>query len=405
MNSPAFPPLAWLSTILWPDEDAHFVTADVAGDRVDASTTWWASPNADEPRILVPVAPAPSRTAVRRYHDGQRGRDRLRSLAAEAIVRTKPLARRALDSNRVVVSGPSDAGLLETLRQELGVDELHAAISLAQPKSNRKPVLQLIDSRGQCLGYAKVGWNAHTTDLVRNEAGWLTDRPSPPVIAPEVLHVLELGAQTVVVTSPVTGSRWPRRRRFTCPIDVVRAVAAMRGRRAVPVSSLAWTTGVLDVLDSASPTERSIVGAAIEQVGSEVLEAGAWHGDLTPWNLLTSSRGVGLIDWEFAAADVPVGFDVCHFHTQVGMELCGLDAPAALARAAPLAAGDLARLEQRGATANTVWRLYLVELARRTFALRSRGFDTTAVYQGPAALALLSAATTVRPGSLRGDHR
>lgn len=405
MNSPVSPPLAWLSTILWPDRDAHLEPAIGPGDDRASSSIWWASPNADQPRILVPVSPAPARTAVRRYHDGQRGRDRLRSIVAEGVVRTGPLGRRLLDRQRIVVDGATGTGLLEALRRELGIDELHVAISLAQPKSNRKPVLQLIDHQGRCIGYAKVGWNAYTTDLVMNEAHWLADRPGPPVVAPAVLHVLELDAQTVVVTSPVTASRWPRRRRLECPLQVVQAVASMRGRSAGPVTTLGWTTRVLDTLDAATADERSAVEETLDELGSVVLVGGAWHGDLTPWNLLTSNRGVGLIDWEFAADDVPVGFDVCHFHTQVGMELRGLDAADALDRAAALAAADLASLGQSPTSATAVWRLYLIELARRTFVLRRVGIDTSGVHQGPAALRVLARRVPVSTGPLRGDRR
>ena len=171
------------------------------------------------------------------------------------------------------------------------------------------------------------------------------------------------------------------------------------------MAALGWTTRVRDALDAASAEERDIVESTLDEFGSVVLDGGAWHGDLTPWNLLTSSRGVGLIDWEFAAAEVPVGFDVCHFHTQVGMELRGLDAARALDRAASVAATDLATLGQSPTSAAAVWRLYLVELARRTFALRGLGFDTSGVHQGPAALRLLARTMPVATGSPRGDQR
>jgi hypothetical protein len=42
---------------------------------------------------------------------------------------------------------------------------------------------------------------------------------------------------------------------------------------------------------------------------------GPAHGDFAPWNLLRTSNGWALVDWE-AAAEAPAFFDVCHFVVQ-----------------------------------------------------------------------------------------
>jgi Phosphotransferase enzyme family len=53
-------------------------------------------------------------------------------------------------------------------------------------------------------------------------------------------------------------------------------------------------------------------GGAREDAGGPV---GPAHGDFAPWNLLRTSNGWALIDWE-AAEEAPAFFDVCHFVVQ-----------------------------------------------------------------------------------------
>ncbi len=43
---------------------------------------------------------------------------------------------------------------------------------------------------------------------------------------------------------------------------------------------------------------------------------GRWHGDWTPWNTSSGEGSVILWDWERTAPDVPIGFDVLHYHFQ-----------------------------------------------------------------------------------------
>ncbi|MFK8162947.1 MAG: phosphotransferase [Lewinella sp.] len=49
---------------------------------------------------------------------------------------------------------------------------------------------------------------------------------------------------------------------------------------------------------------------------------GLAHGDFTPWNTLrTKKNKLGIIDWEMAHTEMPMGFDFFHFHLQKGIML------------------------------------------------------------------------------------
>ncbi len=420
-------PLTWLSRILWPDGSTS-IEPGRTGDR-----QWWASPSAARPKILIPAtSPAAARTAVRRYHDGFSPKLRLRSLLAESAMALPPLARVGLRNKAVGLrhnvvglrngvdraggATSPDVGVIEEIRKLLDVGQLHVAVSLSAPKSNRKPVLQLLDDHGRCLGWAKVAWNDRTEALVANEASWLRRRPSGPLFMPTLLHDELIGGQRVVITSGLSPSRRPRRRPATPPpAALFRAVAALGTDDVVAIDRSRWWRSVEAVLDHATDREQEVIAAALASCGGLRFRLGAWHGDLTPWNLMTTGRRIHLIDWEFAADGVPLGFDLCHFHTQVGSEMksppptptshrgptsrpasrpaSGTGAGVA-DEAAALALDRSARLSPRGLTdlgvepenRLAVWRLYLVELVRRQVALRADGYPVELMTQGPAAL-------------------
>lgn len=381
--------LDWLNTVLWPCGDGGFVRA---GEAVaDApGQWWWASPGVESPHTLVPTAPRhAARRSARRYHDGKPWRARARVLAAEMVMGSPFTPAVGPLAQRITATG-LDRGVIGALRTAFGND-LVVAVTLASPKSNRKAVLQLLAADGTCVGFAKVSPDRWNDRLLANEATWL-ERPTPAGLrVPAVRRHGELGGRTVLVQEAVLPPRMLRRGPLdTPPVHLFESVAAMGTRRRAPVHASAWMGSVRAVLDHADPAERLLLEHALMAHG-EPLELGAWHGDLASWNLYTGRDTIAVIDWEFAAPDVPLGFDVCHFHLQVANELLGLDAAGALRWARERIADPLVALGVEAHEHGVVWRLYLVELVRRTLALRAEGLPTSEVRHGVAALAYLRA--------------
>ncbi len=408
--------LDWLGSILFPGGDARLLvdrrrrqvaehpSVIATGDGgLRVGFRWWASPSAVAPELLIPATSMDAaRTAVRRYHDGFTAGRRARSWSAELLMRSPRLAAQVLDGGLVAATGSVGDGVLTDLAEAMArsgpLDELHVAVTLARPKSNRKPVLQLIDQNGMCIGWAKIGWNPWTRALVENEARWLERRPQAPIVTPRVVKRLETRRLLVVVTSGVVGSR---RLRLNIdrppPPDLVLAVAELGDRFRSAVVDTPWWRSVEDVIPHGTEREVRAIERVVDAVGSSTFDIGAWHGDLTPWNIMASparrrpmrTRGrlgdVQVIDWEFAADGVPLGFDLCHFHTQVGVEMKGLSTRAALDRSARLSPQGLARLGVDPHNQINVYRLYLVELIRRTLTLRAAGLSLEGVEQGAAA--------------------
>ena len=416
-------PLKWLSTLLWPDGQAELVpgrgeptVVGVGHGEVEVGLRWWASPSAEKAEIIIPATSTPAaRTAVRRYHDGFTLQRRARSWAAELMMRSPAVAGRVVGRHSVAVSGQPAGGLLDELAEALAkhhpnLRELHVAVSLARPKSNRKPVLQLIDQHGECLGWAKIGWNPWTTQLVGNEAHWLQARPSAPLITPELVADFTSGEDRVVITSGVVASRWPRRRKPSMG-ELVTAIADLGTRDRLPIAESAWWKSVEAVRSVATPSEARAIGHVSRLADGLLFDVGAWHGDLTPWNIMSGSSksGSAVIDWEFAADGVPVGFDLCHYQTQVASELKGMTVDEALDYSARLSPQGLAAIGVDPHNQIAVFGLYLVELIRRTLALRAAGMPVDDVKQGAAAVRriradLLSASAPTSAGATSDIH-
>jgi hypothetical protein len=326
---------------------------------------------------------------VRRYHDGFDLKLRARSAAAELIAPFSPLLAAPLRRKQVAahhLQAPNP-GVLEGIADLMGIDDLHVAVSLSTPKSNQKPVLQLLDGAGRCHGWAKVAWNDRTEALVANEARWVNGTAIAPLSKPTLLHDVEMAGRRVVISSSVTPSRIPRRRSSAPPAAALfKAVSALGTSETVRLKESAWWLSVESVLEHATSRERLAVQAAVDSCYGYEVRVGAWHGDLTPWNMMSTSGRIHVIDWEFAADGAPLGFDLCHFHTQVGSEMRNFDAAQALDYSARLSPHGLAKLGIEPENRTTVWRMYLVELIRRMVALRASGYPSDQITHGPAAL-------------------
>jgi hypothetical protein len=67
------------------------------------------------------------------------------------------------------------------------------------------------------------------------------------------------------------------------------------------------------------PTNPAALLDLFRSLGNATCEgAPLVHGDLTPWNLLTTARGLVLLDWESARVDSQPLWDLCHFVVMSG---------------------------------------------------------------------------------------
>ncbi len=339
-----------------------------------------ANPGPHDCRLLVPGSPARAAAqAVRRYHDGASGRQRLVMAATELALR---LGAGHLLGRRVVsIAPPCRPGVIEFLSSVLDSPVEAFAMTLGPRRFNRKPVLQLFDPAGDTIGFAKIAVDEPTDAMVDREAHWLgvAHRSSGQALrVPRPLWAGRFDGRAVSVIEPCWAIRRPPQ---TSDVDVelVTAVHALGAPRRAPLRRSA-PVAALERSPRPEPAE------ALRLLGPRsdiLLDLGAWHGDLTPWNLLTTRSGRVVIDWETAEGGHPLGVDWLHHHVAAAMQLTGEDAGEAV-RTGLRAWSDIApRLGLSAAAATATADVLLLEYVRRDLELEESG-RTPSGLAGPA---------------------
>jgi hypothetical protein len=274
---------------------------------------------------------------------------------------------------RVRVYEPAEADTIETYLRAALSREIRLSMYLGPPRANRKPVLQLLAPTGDPAGYAKIGINPLTRDLIRTEHAALTRLNKAgltEITVPPVLHHGQWRGHEVLVlgTLPV----WLRR----TPPDVGQLAAAMSevalvgglcsGQLAAS-DYLKQLTARLTGADH-SPERTALLQALstlTAREGETALTYGAWHGDWSPWNMASTRDGLLVWDWERFASGVPLGFDALHYWLQTEVRP-GRREPRVVAAECPARAAQLiGPLGGKAAQARLTATLYMAELATR----------------------------------------
>jgi hypothetical protein len=415
--------IAWINEILWGVSADATIGRTGEADESTTVATFVALPSARHPHLLVPAASHPAaRRALRSYTDPRR-RVRVATalLAAGAHVRLPELLGERV---RVSLAREQAAGkasrpaLSQYIAEVLDRHDLEVAVRLGAPRPNRKPVLQVLASSGEVLAYAKVGWNALTRSLVRNEAAVLTtlaDEAKRPFSfsVPTVIHAGQCGDLDVLVLAPVSRLPWlvttPSRRQLVAALLELASLTP-RSREALAVSTW-WrsTRARLDALEALVRESRfevlqDFVTILEERYGDAELDFGRSHGDWTCWNIGRRNGRLTVLDWERSHPLVPVGLDAAHYDFDAAVKLAKrppLEVVAQLLSGRgtllPALAPDLRR-------ARLLVALDLLDMVLRFEEARSEGLDILdTVYFGALRSAVLSAGDARVRRSLRRD--
>lgn len=322
-------------------------------------------PGAGQPKLIVPSGRRAAAAAVRRYGEPGSAKTMLATRALEIMLRA---GLRAALGDRLVVSVP---GIVEYLGEVAG-QAVEISMHLGAARANRKPVLQVLTRAGETIGFAKIGINELTSDLVTGEHATLMrlnkvgfERLRPPGVLGfgrwNGLDVLLLDALPV----------WLRRKRLTAD-RLNTALLELAGSAGLSKSTLpasGYVDRLLGRLDGVeadgAQALRSLIARIAEAAGGTSMTFGCWHGDLTPWNLAYTSAGLLVWDWERFEARVPVGFDALHYRLQARVVHPRADPVDAAARCVATAPEVLAPFDVPPAQARLTALAYLAELAVR----------------------------------------
>jgi hypothetical protein len=196
-------------------------------------------------------------------------------------------------------------------------------VAAGTPGNHRKPVVQILDRDARILAYCKVGWNAATIPLVRNEARaleWLAAGAERGFLAPGLLHAGPWnGAFLCIQAAPPAAAVAAPRALTPAYVEVERDLARLRSERQPLEESVAWKSLCRRARALGGGYARLVqrgLAAAREQAGAEPLLFHASHGDLCPWNAALVGDRVYLFDWEYAGCLRPAGWDLFHLAFQ-----------------------------------------------------------------------------------------
>jgi hypothetical protein len=200
--------------------------------------------------------------------------------------------------------------------------QLFAAAGI-RTSDNRKTMLHLVDRSGSPAGYAKVGWNEPTDELVATEADTLREvgGRTGPMRAPALLARIDYHGHPVAVAEPLPLD--VRGAMSGLPLPTAQELAALTPvvRRA-PVGQTAQFRTLRDRLLRAAeaPHVTDLARRALDSATELAGDTGAvpvtarWHGDLAPWNCARDGTGqLWAWDWENAERDATAGLDAMHW--------------------------------------------------------------------------------------------
>jgi len=272
---------------------------------------------------------------------------------------------------RIVSIEQADSGIVDAIEAGIGRSIGSFGVTLGPRRANRKPVLQLFDAAGDTVGFAKIAVDDFTSEMVARESTWIARAAAsgdPALRVPEPLWVGDFDSRPI----SVIGASWALRRRprETRPSpSLVRAIHRLSAPRRTSVGD---SSPALALRGGPCATARLAIELASERLAHPAL-IGAWHGDLTPWNLLSTRDGRVAIDWETAEDGHPLGADALHHEVAVAMQLHGQGPAEALGIALQGWPSQAIALGLTSADARAVVDVLLLEYVRRDLDLADAG--------------------------------
>lgn len=221
---------------------------------------------------------------------------------------------------------PADS-IADYLAEVLGHRVL-VSLTVGSARANRKPILNVHRDDGVEIGFAKVGLNDLTNQLVHHEGqtlGRLAAAGTPTFEAPRTIHSGQWQGHEVLLMSAL---RPDVPQRQLAPLTAAAAgIIATAPIYHSTIGDSAWASGLGHSTAALRRTNDGDLPVLLDQFlrlhHDTVIPFGAWHGDFGPWNLAHTSALPMIWDWERYALDVPAGMDVVHYQAHRALRQIG----------------------------------------------------------------------------------
>ncbi len=201
------------------------------------------------------------------------------------------------------------------------------SLTVGSARANRKPILNVHSPSGAEIGFAKVGLNALTNQLVDRESevlGQLANATAGAFTLPHAIHAGSWQGNSVLLMSAL---RPGKPRRGGIPHEAAAAIIKSSPVSHVAIAGSPWLAQLeaqLAPLRKQSGNELPyLVDRYRQDFGDVEIPFGAWHGDFGPWNLAHTAAVPMIWDWERYAHPVPAGADVVHYTAHQKLRLRG----------------------------------------------------------------------------------
>jgi hypothetical protein len=225
---------------------------------------------------------------------------------------------------RVLIASRQRLPLEKLVSEVTGEPELTFAMSIGFGGNFRKLTVQVMRPNGAILGYIKFPLTEAATERIRHEAAILERLWNFPALRPHIPKVLYAGEWAGgFLLFQSSGPRRPGPVEFGRLHDAfLRTLggvyrAEKPGRTLVEEVAARWQKAV-SLMDAELPQlgKRALERASRELDGL-MIPCGILHGDFAPWNTRVEPERLFVFDWESAASDAPILWDMFHFHVQV----------------------------------------------------------------------------------------
>jgi Phosphotransferase enzyme family len=354
--------------ILWP-ESACISRGHRAVEGRDGRTEFIVVPSERRPKLLLPRRPRRAAAAALRHYKASATAPQ--RLAFHGLALTVQSGLADILPGRISIEAGQGAADEDIARYLAGVLDQQAIISLrvGPPRANRKPVLELLTADGGLIGFAKVGVNSLTCELVRAEAAALAllgPAQLTRLDVPRLIHHGQWHGHEVLVQGALSGAAPP-----TKWAGLSGAMAELAGIKGVTWLSADHSPYWRDLWQRLTAcAERDVADVLLRALGylqpaaATSIAFGCWHGDWTPWNMAVSGGRALVWDWERFQAGIPIGYDALHYWLQARVNTGSV--PQAVAEdAVAEAPAVLAPFRVPPDTARLIATLYLFEIAVR----------------------------------------
>jgi thymidylate kinase len=341
--------LNWIGPILGADEEHVKLSASILTPPTKSEDKSWIEvakigivPTGCS-RLLIPITSPRAAGNSLNVYNAQKPIARLGKVLLSAGLRAGIAQRLLRDRASLCVRAGippnlwKDHILQEYLRELFAVKSVAISVSLGTGDRYRKPTVQIMNQGGEILGFAKIGWDAETIELVRNEEATLRNLENRSFSTARVPRVIHSGPwrSLYMFVSEAPGGRtarsdWKITRQH---LEFLWELQQPKHHRSPLAGSkfierLEWQ---IEGLKSAGFSEdfhllEGALESSYRRLGKSEVPFGMKHGDFVPSNILRAQEKLYVFDWEYAEEASPLGCDLFHFLVWTAVLLRGQSA-------------------------------------------------------------------------------